>query len=184
MRTGWNIHSYAKSLITWASIPKCSNITEILQLVNHWCNDHLYPPIKSTVCKNEHCGTWLCPLVLWNPSFFDDNSQRLKAFHTNTPTVQQIVKTQFDCPEATGALLENEPTNTADCFGIKSHHRTKSLRLPHEPSHKHNNDNRGLLIWRRKVTEEDKEGIVHPFWYAAIRPADGIVATDLISFGR
>jgi len=86
------------------------------------------------------------PIGVMEPVFFDDNSQRLKAFHTNTPTVQQIVKTQFDCPEATGALLENEPTNTADCFGIKSHHRTKSLRLPHEPSHKHNNDNRGLLI--------------------------------------
>jgi len=37
-------------------------------------------------------------------------------FEIVTPTVRRVVQNQFDCPEMTGARLENQPTSD-DCFG-------------------------------------------------------------------
>ena len=37
-------------------------------------------------------------------------------YEITTPTVAQVVRNQFDCPSATGARLENQPTS-GDCFG-------------------------------------------------------------------
>jgi hypothetical protein len=39
------------------------------------------------------------------------------AFEITLPTVTQVAKNQYDCPAVTGARLENQPTNSGDCFG-------------------------------------------------------------------
>lgn len=50
---------------------------------------------------------------------FHSTTNQLKSFHMITPTVQQIVRTQFNCPHVANiaGLLENQPTNSNDCFG-------------------------------------------------------------------
>lgn len=44
-------------------------------------------------------------------------------FEVITPTVQRIVRNHFNCPNATGAKLENQPTSQ-DCFGSHWDERT------------------------------------------------------------
>lgn len=40
-----------------------------------------------------------------------------KFFEVVTPTVRQVARNQFDCQRLNGARLENQPTQSADCFG-------------------------------------------------------------------
>eukprot|EP00804_Cyclotella_cryptica_P014369 CCRYP_015535-RA/>CCRYP_015535-RA protein AED:0.09 eAED:0.09 QI:195/1/1/1/1/1/7/661/880 len=45
-----------------------------------------------------------------------DKKSGMTQFEVVTPTVRRIVRNQFNCPNATGARLENQPTSD-DCFG-------------------------------------------------------------------
>lgn len=45
-----------------------------------------------------------------------DKQSGTNYFEVITPTVKRIVRNQFNCPNATGARLENQPTSD-DCFG-------------------------------------------------------------------
>lgn len=47
---------------------------------------------------------------------FTKSDQDVISYFVVTPTVQQVVQNQFNCPTALGARLENQPTN-GDCFG-------------------------------------------------------------------
>jgi len=45
------------------------------------------------------------------------NSRGERYFEIVTPTVRQVTQNHFNCQRLTGARLENQPTNTLDCFG-------------------------------------------------------------------
>lgn len=41
----------------------------------------------------------------------------VRSFEVTLPTVRQVVRNQFNCQTLSGAPLENQPSNEADCFG-------------------------------------------------------------------
>jgi len=76
--------------------------------------------IEEATCVNDLPQTDVSlPTTVLEPIYktTSTGNDKLKSFQMNTPTVEQIIKTQFNCPSATGAFLENQPTNPADCFG-------------------------------------------------------------------
>jgi hypothetical protein len=52
-----------------------------------------------------------------NTIILKKNSQGVRLAEIVTPTIQNIVRSQFDCMNATGARLENQLLTDNDCFG-------------------------------------------------------------------
>lgn len=73
------------------------------------------PQLKEVTCINGQRKELYVPDESMLQEKFTKKGVRF--FEVTLPTVRQVVRNQFNCQTLTGAALENQPSNDADCFG-------------------------------------------------------------------